>query len=98
MRYLLLLLLAGCATPAPYWVKTHEPVEHKHTIYVDYPCGKTGLNGCARRSTGTVEIRRGMTDAEGWCVLSHELKHLAGYTHPGRDYGLAMDCGNGETL
>ena len=90
-------LIEGCAS-APYWVKTHEPVPHTSTRYVDYPCGMRGINGCANRFTGEIQIRRGMSEAEAWCTREHELKHLAGYSHPGSNYALASDCGNGETL
>ena len=97
MKLLLLLLLAGCAQ-TPYWVKTHEPVAHVATITVDRPCGFSDVMGCAVRITGTVELKRGMTEAQRWCVLNHEKKHLAGYSHPGAYRGLAYDCGNGEIL
>lgn len=90
-------LIAGCAS-APYWVKTHEPVAHTSTRYVDKPCGMNGINGCANRFTGEIQIRRGLSEGQTWCVLNHELKHLAGYAHPGGSYGFAGDCGNGETL
>ena len=92
------LLLSGCATPSAYWVKNYEPVAHKRTIYVDKPCGRSDWDGCAIRHSGLIEIRRGLTEAQAWCVLNHEKKHLAGYSHPGGSYGFAGDCGNGETL
>ena len=97
MKYLILLLLAGCAQ-TPYWVKTHEPVAHVATITVNVPCGLPDVMGCAARSTGTVELKRSMTEAQRWCVLNHEKKHLAGYSHPRAYKGIAYDCGNGEIL
>ena len=95
MRLLLIILLSGCS---PYWVKTHEPVEHFRTVYVDYPCGLHEVNGCVVRHRGIIELRKGMTEAEAWCALNHEKKHLAGYSHPGAHRGFAVDCGNGEIL
>ena len=92
------VLLFGCATQGAYWVKTHEPVAHKATRYVDKPCGRANWDGCANRFTGEIQIRRGLSEGQTWCVLNHELKHLAGYSHPGGSYGFAGDCGNGETL
>ena len=92
------LLLSGCAAPSAYWVKTHEPVAHTKTITVDAPCGSTEWLGCASRFTGVIQLNRGLTEMQRWCVLGHEKKHLDGYSHSGRNYGLAYDCGNGEML
>ena len=97
MRFLALLLLAGCAS-GPYWTRTHAPVEHVRTLYVEHPCGLIGADGCARRATGEIELRRGMSPGLQWCVLNHEKKHLEGYSHTGAYTGFATDCGNGETL
>ena len=97
MKYLVLLLLVGCAQ-TPYWVKTHEPVAHKRTIYVENPCERTDWLGCNSRATGVIQIKLWLTETQRWCVLNHEKKHLAGYSHPGAYKGLAYDCGNGEIL
>ena len=100
MRLLLRLLLtsaAGCATVSPYWVKVAEPVAHTAILTVAEPCGRKDLDGCARRDTGVIELRAGMDQMLRWCVLNHELKHLAGYDHPiGPHY--ATDCGDGVTV
>ena len=92
------LLVSGCAAPSAYWVRVHEPVAHTKTIFTDAPCGSTRFNGCNSRSTGVIWIRRGMTEAETWCALAHEKRHLAGYDHPRAYPGPALDCGNGEML
>ena len=95
MRYLILLLLVGC-TSEPYWVKVREPIPVRSVIYVDAPCSRDIL-GCFNLQTQNIEIVRGMDSSLQWCVLNHERKHADGYGHL-RNYGLSMDCGNGETL
>ena len=95
---LVAVLLVGCTTLNTYWVHTYEPVVHTNTIYVDRPCGHTDWAGCANRATGVIQISRRLTETQSWCVLNHEKKHLAGYTHPGERGILAYDCGNGEIL
>lgn len=96
MRLIFLLLLSGCAQ-APYWVKTHDPVAVKRVQYVDAPCGRPEINGCAIRDAATIQIKRGLDEATRWCAEHHERKHMAGYGHD-RRMVFALDCGNGETL
>ena len=91
------VLLAGCATVEPYWVRVYEPVAHTGTRVVDKPCGRAWA-GCSSRATGVIQLWSGLDDSRRWCVLNHENKHLAGYNHPGTHGLLAYDCGNGETL
>ena len=92
------LLLSGCATPSAYWVRVAEPVLLTDIRIVDKPCGRSDLDGCNSRYTGVIQLRRGLSPAQHWCVLEHEKRHLAGYNHPAHSYGLAYDCGNGEML
>lgn len=98
MRFVLVLFLAGCGAVEPYWVRVYEPVAHTATRYVDAPCNRKDWAGCANRATGIIQIKRGLTEAETWCVLNHEKRHLAGWNHYGTHGLLAYDCGNGETL
>lgn len=93
-----LFLLSSCANAAPYWVLVYEPVAHTGTRIVDKPCGRSDWAGCSSRGTGIIQLWSGLTEAQRWCVLGHEKKHLAGYNHPGHSYGFAYDCGNGELL
>ena len=97
-RALALLLLSGCAAPSAYWVKAHEPVAHTKTITVAAPCGRADWLACNSRYTGVIQLHRGLNEAQRWCALNHELKHLAGYVHPNLNTGFASDCGNGEML
>ena len=87
-------LLLGCA---PYWTKTHDPVEFKQVVVKDCPCANCGYAGCVVRSTGSIEIKPNMTPEQRRCVLQHELKHLAGYSHPpARGAEFSRDCGDGS--
>ena len=91
--------LSGCSTQSTYWVRVAEPVLITDIRIVDKPCGRSDLDGCNSRYTGVIQLRRGMTEAQHWCVLEHEKKHLAGYNHPKSiDGAPAIDCGNGEML
>ena len=92
------LLLSGCAAPSAYWVRVADPVLLTDIRIVDRPCGRSDLDGCNSRYTGVVQLRRGLTPAQHWCVLNHEKRHLAGFNHPAHSYGFAYDCGNGEML
>ena len=98
MRVVLLaLMLSGCVTTGPYWVKVADPVPHMGTVVVAEPCGRRDLDGCTRRATGVIELRAGMDYVLQDCVLKHELRHLAGYDHPiGTHY--ATDCGDGTLV
>ena len=99
LRYTLVaaLLLSGCAS-APYWTRVYEPVLLTDIRIVDKPCGRTDWAGCNSRATGVIQIKRGLSQVEAWCVLEHEKRHLAGWNHYGTHGLLAYDCGNGETL
>ena len=90
---LLALLLSGCAFE-PYWVKTYAPVEVKHVVTVDFPCGRSDLDGCANRRAHTIELRRGLSPTMRHCILHHEIRHFAGYEHDPRP-GFVADCGDG---
>ena len=93
------LLLSGCAAPSAYWVRVAEPVLVTDIRIVDRPCGRSDLDGCNSRYTGIIQLRRGLSPAQHWCVLEHEKRHLAGYNHPKSiDGAPAIDCGNGEML
>ena len=90
---LLALVLAGCS---PYWVKDSAPVPVFAVVEVDM-VNCLGLSadilGCADRSTGLIQIKRGHPLKD--CIEAHERKHLAGWSHrPGRPLGI--DCGDGR--
>ena len=91
--------LAGCATQGDYWVKVREPLPVKEIRFVEYPCGRTDLNGCSRLAEGILEIKTGRSFSRSECTRTHELKHFAGYDHPDFNYTtLATDCGNGKVI
>ena len=99
MMLVALLVLAGCATSEPYWIRVAEPVLLTDIRIVDKPCGRADWLACNNRYTGVIQLQRGMREAQHWCVLEHEKKHLAGYNHPKDIAGAqAIDCGNGEML
>ena len=100
MRYLLLLMLAGCS---PYWVK--DMPDYKPAIiltqYVDQAtlqavCARSEpLAGCAMRlrdgiAGPTCIIYLGpLADA---CTATHEQKHCRGWAHDDRKL-VRADCG-----
>ena len=93
---ILALLLSGCASE-PYWYRVTDPVLVLHVVEVDRPGGRTDLDGYANRRAHTIELRRGLRPAMRECVLSHEMKHFAGYAHIERK-GFATDCGDGRII
>ena len=93
----LALLMTGCT---PYWVRDAEPVPVFAVVEVDLvECGGLLADnlGCAHRSTGLIQIKRGLTQYVRDCIEAHERKHLAGWSH---DVGrpLAIDCGDGRII
>lgn len=96
MKYitLLLLLTSGCAHE-PYWTRVVEPLEVKHIVRVDRPCGDAKLWGCFHWPSQTIEIRKGLSPVADACVLGHERKHAAGYKHDNERPSYSIDCGDG---
>jgi hypothetical protein len=98
----LFTLLGGCASDS-YWVKTHDPIEVKHVVSLDYPCttrwyqNKPSL-GCANYPTNTIEIKRPLSQLHRGCVEGHERKHFAGFSHDIERPHYATDCGNGTLM
>lgn len=108
MRWLVLLLLAGCASE-PYWQRTKEPLP----VYVVKAvpdettlrrmCRQTHLsweqtlNGCTARLDGFAVIFY-RTNRQPWevgCTLRHERAHAAGWMHDDRT-AFSTDCGPKE--
>lgn len=81
--------LAGCA---PYWVQTHAPVPMREIVEVEQPCRHDWL-GCANYSQGVAEIKKGLSPEQRICVIEHEKKHFAGYSHDLRWVNHRVDCG-----
>ena len=77
------LAASGCAS-TPYWVQTHEPLRPLPEIVVSASHWGPGVQGWIVRDlkAGTCQpfIVAGV-DRE--CVLAHELRHCAGFDHPG---------------
>ena len=94
---LALLFLAGCATNDGYWIKTHDPVPVRGVIETATPGGQAYRTGYARRATGMIEIKPNLRSVFRECVVNHEIKHLAGYSHDPR-VGFAVDCGDGTIV
>ena len=94
MKYLLILLLAGCSSGAWY----PEPALAAPvlwTVHTDFPCGRKTANGCWNRAAQTVEVKKGLSQIDEWCVLQHEYKHADGWNHGDQAHYYRMDCGNG---
>jgi hypothetical protein len=86
---ILMLTLSGCAAQPPYWEKSDQEARAVEITYVanlPWP----GVRGYAvkNRDTGVCHI----IISEGYrgdrCVLDHELKHCAGWSHPNYRYNL----------
>ena len=90
-----LLITAGCATTDTYWRPSHAPVLVLGIVEVDRPCGRHDYDGCANYVSGMIELRSGMSPVLRDCVIRHERKHFAGFTHDERK-GYATDCGDGS--
>lgn len=86
---LLAVMVSGCAT---YWIQTHAPVPVLAVIEVDHPCRHDWL-GCANYGQGVLEIKRGLSAEQRECVIAHELKHFAGWSHDIRWVNGKVDCG-----
>lgn len=93
---LLVLTLTGCAH-GEYWVPIGQPVEVKHVVRVDFPCKKFDIDGCWNEKANTVEIKKGLKEREN-CIINHERKHAAGYTHENRKIVYVSDCGDGTMM
>lgn len=99
MKYLLMLLLSGCAAQ-PYWEKTEAQFPHGvFVVSVDFPCAKHSqtetINGCWNAAGRTIEVRKGLTADQRECAVRHEYAHMMGWTHP-LNMAYAMDCGPGK--
>lgn len=93
MKYLVILLLAGCTSLPTWWYRDSAPVQVTQVIEHEYAtpiCNKlAGANalivwGCMDRSTGTIHLQAGMVPALRQCTIEHEKTHAAGYNHPDR--------------
>ena len=103
MRYLLILLLSGCANSGAWSDKpVRPPVSALFTVHVDFPCGvkPDGIRrvyGCWNEAARTVEIKKGLSAEDEQCVRDHEdtgkKSHTKGYTHGDQGHYLRMDCG-----
>ena len=94
---LVIIILSGCAAQ-PYWQETGAAVEVKHVVRVDFPCKKFDIDGCWNEAANTVEIKKGLSPNREDCVITHERKHAAGYTHEVRKIVFAHDCGDGRVM
>lgn len=92
-------MLAGCATSGNYWKETGPAVKVEAVIPLDKEailavCYQH-VWGCFRRDVRIIYILESLDIKTKECVLTHELKHAAGYDHDDRpNYG--VDCGTGE--
>lgn len=91
------LVIPNAAWPDEYWRLAWHPVEFTGIIETNTPGGRWDLVGNANRATGKVEVKPGLRETLRDCVISHEKKHLAGYTHEERR-GFAIDCGDGTLI
>lgn len=92
-----LYFISGCATN-DYWYRTHEPRLVLGVIDVDHPGGIPGAYfGFANFVTGLIEVKRGLSESLRECVIKHERKHFAGYSHDPRK-GFVTDCGDGMLI
>ena len=95
--WVLWFALYGCAIAGSYWYWAHPPIPVKGVVETPTPGGRADLLGNANYGTGEIEIRPGL----GWtlrqCVISHERKHFAGWSHEERK-GFAVDCGDGTMV
>lgn len=90
----IVLILSACGIDMPYWTLTNPPAEVKAVLHVKYPCGNPTYDGCWNSVQRTIEVRDGLSVLDEDCVITHERKHAAGYTHPIRpEY--STDCGDG---
>ena len=97
MRALGLILMLTACTDLTYWKPSgRQPIEAKHIVRVDFPCGERNL-GCANLAGNTIELDRRLMKDEADCVIRHERKHFAGYDHPEYNWSSAapIDCGDG---
>jgi len=90
MRYLLILLLSGCAS-GPYWTLERAPIPVEHVVHVDYPCAQR-LDGCWNEKGRTIELRKGLRQYLEECYTRHEYAHSQGWRHP-LGMALSEDCG-----
>lgn len=93
MRKLLalsLLFISGCAVH-PYWTKTYAPNPALFIVHNDYPCGEK-WDACWNPKGRTIELRKGLSQADEECLTRHEYAHAMGWRHPLNE-ALATDCG-----
>ena len=94
MKYLLILLLSGCANTGAWSDKpVRLPVTVLAVVHADYPCTFKNWNGCWNEAGRTIEIKKGLSVADEHCVKTHEYKHAAGYTHGDQSHYYRLDCG-----
>ena len=74
-----------------YWILKYKPVEVRGIRLVEYPCREL-LLGCFQG--GYIEIKKDLSHEITKCILTHELKHAAGWWHDDRKI-FALDCGDG---
>jgi hypothetical protein len=83
MAWLVLFLVAGCQSGAPYsWDELArvdryvESVEYLPRLEVDQRCDGWRLNGCAYLLDGRIYIVNHDSIALRECILQHELSHF----------------------
>lgn len=98
---LLVLFLVSCSRGS-YWEATLPPSPVVGIIEVADPavgCKRAAL-GCYDRVSGYIWLQAGMEPILRQCVIGHEYRHAAGYTHTKFDneahYG--VDCGDGTIM
>mgnify|MGYP001566351051 CR=1 FL=1 len=94
--FAVVVLTAGCAG-APYWSATHAPILLRGVVEVERPGGEDQF-GYANYRTGMIELQPGLKPELRDCVLAHERRHFAGYSHEPRERVLAVDCGDGRVM
>jgi len=98
----LAMLLAGCATPAPYWTKTHPsaPPPRIKTVSPEIVlrmcAGATEL-ACYDRQAGVIWVSADIPVALILCIMQHERKHAEGWSHDNNRPPF-IDCGDGTWL
>jgi hypothetical protein len=105
MKYLILLLLTGCAQP--YWVKDMDyfpdQVRVQEVADIASVCGHkldpVTLLGCSWRLNDGIDgklalvfIKAGLTTELRDCVVQHEIKHCLGYNHSAA-VAQTLNCG-----
>ncbi|MGP1675943.1 MAG: hypothetical protein ACTS6J_02140 [Burkholderiales bacterium] len=97
---LFVVFLTGCSR-SEYWEYTDVPRSVTRVIEATDMFAACGSNaaGCYDPNTGLIWLKYGLSPAVRQCVITHEYRHAAGWTHPKfPESPLAYNCGDGTTM